>query len=70
MPTDSLDAYHEGQWYTFDATGTINDLGRYINHASRGNNLSLMKPVHIDGQLRIGFVAKAHIKMGEKLFND
>ena len=66
----ALDACHEGQWYTFDATGTINDPGRYINHASRGINLSLMKPVCIDGQLRIGFVAKSHIKMGEELFYD
>jgi len=53
-----LDAYHEGQWYTFDVTGTINDPGRYTNNASRGNNLALMKPMHIDGYLRIGFVAK------------
>jgi len=66
----ALDAYHEGQWYTFDATGTINDPGRYINHASRGNNLVLMKPMDIDGQLRIGFVAKCHIKRGEEFFYD
>ena len=47
----ALDAYHNGQWYTFNAIATINDPGRYINHASRGNNLTLMKPVNIDGQL-------------------
>ena len=29
-----------------------------------------MKPVNIDGQLRIGFVAKCSIKTGEELFYD
>lgn len=66
----ALDAYYEGEWYTFDATGTINDPGRYINHASRHTNLILMKPVFIEGRLRIGFVAKRHIKAGEELFYD
>ena len=66
----ALDAYHEGRWYTFDATGTITDPGRYINHASRNNNLTLMKPVVIAGRLRIGFVAKRNIKAGEELYYD
>ena len=65
-----LDACHEGQWYTFDATGTINDPGRYINHASRNTNLTLMKPVFMTDRLRIGFVAKRNIQAGEELFYD
>lgn len=65
-----LDAFHEGQWYTFDATGTINDPGRYINHAGRNTNLTLMKPVLMTGHLRIGFVAKRNIQAGEELFYD
>ena len=65
-----LDACHEGQWYTFDATGTINDPGRFINHASRNTNLILMKPVFMTGCLRIGFVAKCNIVAGEELFYD
>ena len=65
-----LDACHEGQWYTFDATGTINDPGRYINHASRNTNLIVKKPVYMTGRLRIGFVAKRNIVAGEELFYD
>lgn len=63
----ALDAYHEGQWFTFDATGTINDPGRYINHGSRNTNLVLRKSVFLAGRLRIGFVAKCNIKAGEEL---
>lgn len=66
----ALDAHYDGEHYTFDATGTINDPGRYINHACRNTNLLLMKPVMIGGRLRIGFVAKRHIAKGEELFYD
>ena len=66
----ALDACHNGQWYTFDATAKINDPGRFINHASRNTNLNLMKPVRIEERLRIGFVAKHDIKEGEELFYD
>ena len=65
-----LDACHQGQWFTFDAIGTINDPGRYINHASCNTNLVLMKPVMMAGRLRIGFVAKRNISKGEELFYD
>ena len=64
----ALYACHDGQWHTFDATGKINDPGRFINHASRNNNLILMKPIHIGERLRIGFVAKNDIEEGEELF--
>ena len=64
----SLDACIDGQWWTFDATGTINGPGRYINHASRNTNLVLMKPVRIGERYRIGFVAKHNIREGDELF--
>jgi len=60
-----LDAIYGGKMYTFDATATINDPGHYITHASKNNNLQLMKPIPIgtknDKRLRIGFVAKRKI---------
>ena len=64
----SLDAFIDGNWWTFDATGTINDPGRYINHASRNTNLVLMKPVRIGERYRIGFVARYSIQKGDELF--
>ena len=69
-----LDAQYEGTTYTFDATATINDPGRFINHGSKNVNLQLMKPIPIgEGpkrRLRIGFVAKREISAGEQLFFD
>jgi len=56
-----FDATHKGKTYVFDASGSINDPGRYINHASKNYNLQKMPPV-IKGGLRIGFVAKRDIK--------
>lgn len=69
-----LDVTFEGKQYTIDATFTINDPGRYINHASRNCNLILMRPV-VTGmedhrRLRIGFVAKNTIEKGDELFYD
>ena len=66
----ALDACHDGTWYSFDATANINDPGRFINHASRNNNISLIKPIRIGERLRIGFVAKCNIRQGDELFYD
>ena len=66
----AMDTFHDGQWYTIDATGKINDPGRFINHTSRNNNLILMKSIRIRGHLQIGFVAKYDIKEWEELFYD
>lgn len=69
-----LDAKYQGQWYTFDATLTLRDPGRYINHASSHCNLALMHPIMIgrgtNQRLRIGFLAKQTIHPGEQLFFD
>ena len=62
----AMDAFHDGQWYTIDATGKINDPGIFINHTSRNNNLILMKFIRIRGHLQIGFVAKYDIKEWEE----
>lgn len=67
-----LDVTFENEAYTIDATASINDPGRYINHASRNYNLLLMPPVKIgkppNAKLRIGFVAKRDVRYGEELF--
>ena len=67
-----LDVMYNGKIYTVDATATIKDPGRYINHASRNNNLFLMKLIIIgEGKcrcLRIGFTAKKAIQKGVELF--
>jgi len=47
-----------GKIYTFDATSTINDPGRYINHRNRDYNLVIMKSIFINGKLRTGLSAK------------
>ena len=69
-----LDAKYQGKWYTFDATLTLRDPGRYINHASSHCNLQLMAPMMIGRgakqQLRIGFLALQEIHTGEQLFFD
>lgn len=69
-----LDANYKGEAYTFDASSTIKDPGRYINHARRNFNLIKMPPVMIgtppNQRLRIGFVAKKNIAKGEELFFD
>ena len=63
--------YSGNETCVFDATASINDPGRYINHARRNYNLVKMQPVMIGeppkGQLRIGFVAKQNIPLGEEL---
>ena len=69
-----LDVEYEGSTYTIDATDTINDPGRYINHASKNANLQKMRPV-VTGKgkkrkPRVGFTALRHIKEGEELFFD
>ena len=67
-----LDATYECTTYVFNATASINDPGRYINHASKNYNLLKMPPVLIGkpphAQLKIGFVARTDIKQGEELF--
>ena len=65
-----LDAEYNGKMYTFDATATINDPGRYINHRSRDYNLVIMKPIFINGKLRIGLSAQRDIKCGEEFYFD
>lgn len=49
---------------------TINDPGHYINHASKNQNLQLMKPILVGGKLWIGFVVKVAINKGEELYFD
>jgi len=64
----SLDAFIDGHWWTFDATETINDPGRYINHASRNTKLVLMQPMRIQERYRIGFVANMTYARGMNCF--
>ena len=67
-----LDAVFNNETYVFDATPSINDPGRCINHTRRNCNLVLQQPVKIgeppNDHLRIGFVAKRDVKAGEELF--
>lgn len=67
-----LDAVYDNETYVFDATASINDPGRYINHARKNCNIALMQPVKIGeppkSQLKIGFVALRNIHAGEELF--
>ena len=67
-----LDAVYNNETFVFDATASINDPGRYINHARKNCNLILMPPVKIgeppNSQLKIGLVAKRNIEYGEELF--
>ena len=59
--------YTKTETYVFDATASINDPGRYINHARRICDLVLMPPVKIGvplkSQLKISFVAKKTLKL-------
>lgn len=66
------DVMYENEAYVIDATASINDPGRYINHAAKNYNLQTMPPVKIgeppNRELRVGFVAKRPIRYGEELF--
>jgi len=67
-----LDVEYKGQIFTIDATDSINDPGRYINHASKNANLVKMRPV-VTGvgkkrKPRVGLTAARTIKKGEELF--
>ena len=57
-----LDATHENVTYVFYAAASINDPGRYINHARRNYNLVKMPPAlirkHPHASLKIGFVTR------------
>ena len=68
-----LDARYKGEWCTFNATLTLRDPARYINHASNHCNLALMPPIMIGRgskqRLQIGFLAKAAISPGDQLFS-
>ena len=69
-----LDVEYEGKIFTIDATDTINDPGRYINHASKNANLLKMRPV-VTGvgkkrKPKVGFTAVCHINKGDELFFD
>ena len=69
-----LDVVYKQEAYTFDATSKHNAQGRYINHARRNTNLIMKQPVMVgtppNRKLRVGLVAKHHIKSGEELFFD
>ena len=69
-----LDAVYNNEKYVFDATASINDPGRYINHAKRNSNLAIRSPVMIgeppNSQLKIEFVAIRDVNAGEELFFD
>ena len=69
-----LDVVYNQEAYTFDATSKHNAPGRHVNHAWKNPNLILMQPVMIGKppkrRLKIGLVAKYHIKYGEELFYD
>jgi len=69
-----LDVQYQGSTFTIDASDTINDPGRYINHASKNANLQKMCPVVTGvGKRRkpgVGFTAVSHIKKGDELFFD
>ena len=69
-----FDVEYEGKIFTIDATDTINDPGRYINHASKNANLLKMRPV-VTGvgkkrKPKVGFTAVCHINKGDELFFD
>ena len=65
-----LDATYDNVTYVFDAAASINDPGRYINHARKNYNLVKMQPAMIGKppaiigelpkpeQFKIGFVAE------------
>lgn len=64
-----LDATFENVEYTFDATASINDPGRYINHASKNYNLLKMPPAMIGGPpsytVKPGKPANSTVKPGD-----
>ena len=54
----------------FDPSLRPNAIGKYINHAATGGNVTLFPPLFARGKMRVGFVAKKAISTGEELFYD
>ena len=58
----------EGRWWCFDATRSLNQFGRYMNHTPGSMvNATPVPPVLLEGRLRVGFIATKHIQAGEEI---
>ena len=58
-------------WVCFDATRSLNQYGRYINHSpGRLANAKLANPILYGGKLRLGVVALRDIVDGEEIVYD
>lgn len=60
----------DGKKLCFNATRRYSDLGRLINHAPRGYNLKIGRPMHCRGKWRIGLIALRDIEVDEELTYD
>ena len=67
------DVTYSNEAYVIDATASINDPGRYINHAAKNYNLQTMPPVEIgeppNRELKVGFVAKKNLSSVGKSYS-
>ena len=61
---------HIGNQLAIDATREFQRLERLINHAASNCNIQLHRPVTINGQKCVPFVATKKIAAGEELFFD
>ena len=60
-----------GQWICLDATRNLDCWARYINHAPESiANVRMYRPLQVDGQWRVAFLATRNISKGEEIFYD
>ncbi|XP_034252282.1 histone-lysine N-methyltransferase PR-Set7-like [Thrips palmi] len=64
-----LEFKYKEKWMCIDATAETPHLGRLVNHARGDENLKLQL-FAVDGQPRVGLVAKQDIQVGEELTYD
>ena len=62
--------YEQAHGFYFDPTMRPNAVGKFINYAAKGANVTLFPPIETRGKMRIGFVALKDIHQGEELFFD
>ena len=63
-----IDVQTSGGWLCFDATREFYSPGRLMNHSTKGEATVIpFKPLLVDSQWRLGFIATRDLQAGEEL---
>lgn len=63
-----IDVQTSGGWVCFDATRKFHSPGRLMNHSAKGEaTVTPFKPLLVNGEWRLGFIAARDLQAGEEL---